>query len=238
MSEPLLSLREVKAGYGALEILHGISLDVARGSVTALIGANGAGKTTFMRAAAGLIPIRSGVIRHRGEDITNSPAHRRVERGVTLVPEGRMVFASLTVMQNLRLGAIAPHARAGTADRLAAVFERFPRLKERVAQRAGSLSGGEQQMLAIGRGLMAAPELLLLDEPSLGLAPVMVKQVFAAIRQLRAEGLTILLAEQNANLALEIADTGCVMENGRITMSATGPELANSETVRKSYLGI
>jgi ABC-type iron transport system FetAB ATPase subunit len=156
----LLSVRDLKAGYGKLEILHGVSLDVEEGSITALIGANGAGKTTLMRALAGLIPVRGGALVYRGEDLSASPAHARVERGVTLVPEGRMVFASLTVLQNLRLGAISKHARAGADRRLAEVCRRYPRLAERSSQRAGSLSGGEQQMLAIGRGLMAAPKSL------------------------------------------------------------------------------
>lgn len=234
----LLTIQDLKAGYGKLEILHGVSLEVAEGAVTALIGANGAGKTTLMRAIAGLIPVRSGALVYRGVDFARSPAHERVQRGVTLVPEGRMVFSSLSVLQNLRLGAIAPRARSGTEARLAGVFARFPRLLERQAQAAGSLSGGEQQMLAIGRGLMAAPSLLLLDEPSLGLAPIMVKRIFATIRELRLEGYSILLAEQNAHLALEIADHACVFESGVVTLKGSGAELASSEGVRKSYLGI
>jgi branched-chain amino acid transport system ATP-binding protein len=234
----LLSVRDLKAGYGKLEILHGVSLDVEEGSITALIGANGAGKTTLMRALAGLIPVRGGALVYRGEDLSASPAHARVERGVTLVPEGRMVFASLTVLQNLRLGAISKHARAGADRRLAEVCRRYPRLAERSSQRAGSLSGGEQQMLAIGRGLMAAPKLLLLDEPSLGLAPIMVKQIFATIRELRSEGYAVLLAEQNARLALELADQGCVIESGSVRLRGTGADLAASEEIRKSYLGL
>ena len=234
----MLSIQALKAGYGKLEILHGVSLDVAEGAVTALIGGNGAGKTTLMRAIAGLIPIRSGALLYRGEDIVRRPAHERVQRGLILVPEGRMVFSSLTVLQNLRLGAISPRARAGADERLAKVLQRYPRLLERNSQRAGSLSGGEQQMLAIGRGLMAAPALLLLDEPSLGLAPIMVKQIFATIRELRAEGYAILLAEQNAHLALEIADQACVIESGLVTHNGSGAELASSEAVRKSYLGL
>ena len=234
----LLCVRDLKAGYGKLEILHGVSIEVEEGSITALIGANGAGKTTLMRAIAGLIPIRSGALVYRGEDLTASPAHERVERGVTLVPEGRMVFASLTVWQNLRLGAISKHARDGADRRLAEVHRRYPRLAERSRQRAGSLSGGEQQMLAIGRGLMAAPKLLLLDEPSLGLAPIMVKQIFATIRELRSEGYAVLLAEQNARLALELADQGCVIESGSVRLHGTGADLTASEEVRKSYLGL
>jgi branched-chain amino acid transport system ATP-binding protein len=234
----LLSVRDLEAGYGKLQILHGVSLEVEEGSVTALIGANGAGKTTLMRAIAGLIPIRAGALTYAGEDLTSLSAHERVERGLTLVPEGRMVFASLTVAQNLRLGAISRRARKGAERRLTEVHRLYPRLAERSRQRAGSLSGGEQQMLAIGRGLMAAPKVLLLDEPSLGLAPIMVKQIFATLRELRAQGYAILLAEQNARLALELADQGCVIENGAVRLTGSGPDLAASEEVRRSYLGL
>ena len=234
----LLSIRDLRAGYGKLEILHGVSFTVEEGSITVLLGANGAGKTTLMRAIAGLIPVRDGVLSYCGEDLAPMPAHERVERGVTLSPEGRMVFASLSVLQNLRLGAISKRARAGAESRLADVLRRFPRLAERGGQSAGSLSGGEQQMLALGRALMAAPRLLLLDEPSLGLAPIMVKQIFAAIRELRSEGYSVLLAEQNAPLALEFADQGCVIENGALRLSGRGADLAASEELRKSYFGL
>jgi len=235
--DPLLQIKSLVAGYGQVEVLHGIDIDIAPRSITALIGANGAGKTTLMRALAGLSPARAGSVRFEGREITDSPAHARVDGGIVLVPEGRMVFTLLTVEQNLRLGGIAPRARVGIDARMETVFEKFPRLRERRRQLAGSMSGGEQQMLAIGRGLMARPQVILLDEPSLGLAPIMVKQLFATIDGLRRDGFTVLLAEQNSRRALEIADYAYVVKNGRIELAGSGAELSRSENVRRAFLG-
>jgi branched-chain amino acid transport system ATP-binding protein len=234
---PLLQIKGLVAGYGQVEVLHGIDVDIAPGSITALIGANGAGKTTLMRALAGLVPARAGSVRFVDREIVDTPTHARVEDGIVLVPEGRLVFTLLTVEQNLRLGGIARRAREGVDARMEEVFEKFPRLRERRRQLAGSMSGGEQQMLAIGRGLMARPRVILLDEPSLGLAPIMVKQLFATIDGLRRDGYTILLAEQNSRRALEIADHGYVVQNGRVALSGTGAELSQSEDVRRAFLG-
>lgn len=234
---PLIEVKDLVAGYGQVEVLHGISIDIARGSITALLGANGAGKTTLMRALAGLVPASAGSVRFAGQEIVATPTHARVEKGIVLVPEGRMVFTLLTVEQNLRLGGIARRAREGIDARLDEVFDKFPRLRERRRQLAGSMSGGEQQMLAIGRGLMARPEVILLDEPSLGLAPLMVKQLFATIESLRRDGYTILLAEQNSSRTLEIADYGYVVQNGRTRLAGTGEDLLRSEDVRRAFLG-
>jgi branched-chain amino acid transport system ATP-binding protein len=236
-AEPLLQIRGLTAGYGQVTILHGVDLAIGSGTITALIGANGAGKTTLMRTLAGLLPARAGSIRFAGREIVNLAAHHRVDSGIVLVPEGRMVFTLLTVEQNLRLGGIAPRARDGVDASMETVFGKFPRLRERRRQLAGSMSGGEQQMLAIGRGLMAKPQVILLDEPALGLAPIMVKQVFATIEGLRRDGYTVVLAEQNSRLALEIADYGYVFQNGRIQLSGTGAELSGSSEVRKAFLG-
>lgn len=235
--EPLMTVSGLSSGYGPVTILREIDITVAPGSVTALVGANGAGKTTLMKAIAGLLPAWAGTIRFDGQDITKVPTHQRVEQGIVLVPEGRMVFTLLSVEQNLRLGAIAPRARDGIGERLEAMFRRFPRLEERRRQLAGSMSGGEQQMLAIGRGLMAKPRIVLLDEPTLGLAPIMVKQVFAVIEELRKDGYTVLLSEQNSRLALEAADHGYIIENGRVQLSGPGRELIDMPDVRRLYLG-
>jgi len=238
MSAPLLAARGLVAGYGPLTILHGIDLEVAAGSVTALVGANGAGKTTIMRVLAGLLPLRGGSLRLHGGEVGGQDAHERVEAGVALVPEGRLVFPNLSVAQNLRLGAIAPRARAGAAERLQQVYRRFPRLLERRGQAAATLSGGEQQMLAIGRGLMMKPDLLLLDEPTLGLAPIMVRELFRIVRELREDGYTLLLAEQNVHLALEVADQAYVIENGRIAATGAGAALAETPEGRRAFLGL
>ncbi|WP_205826886.1 ABC transporter ATP-binding protein [Mesorhizobium zhangyense] len=233
----MLAVKGLSSGYGPVTILREIDIEAAPGSVTALVGANGAGKTTLMKTIAGLIPAWTGEIRFDGQDITRAATHHRVDQGIVLVPEGRMVFALLSVEQNLRLGAIAPRARKNVSERLEDTFRRFPRLHERKGQLAGSMSGGEQQMLAIGRGLMAKPRIILLDEPTLGLAPIMVKQVFAVIEDLRKDGYTILLSEQNSRLALEIADYGYILENGRVQLSGPGPELVDMPDVRRLYLG-
>jgi branched-chain amino acid transport system ATP-binding protein len=237
VANPLLQVRGLVAGYGQVEVLHGIDIDIAPGSITTLIGANGAGKTTLMRALAGLVTARAGSVRFGGDEIVNVPTHARVEDGIVLVPEGRLVFTLLTVEQNLRLGGIAPRARSGIDARMESVFERFPRLRERRHQLAGSMSGGEQQMLAIGRGLMARPQVILLDEPSLGLAPIMVKQLFATIDDLRRDGYTVLLSEQNSRRALEVADYAYVVQNGRIQLAGTAAELSSSAEVRRAFLG-
>jgi branched-chain amino acid transport system ATP-binding protein len=236
-ANPLVQIRGLIAGYGQVEVLHGIDIDIALGSITALIGGNGAGKTTLMRALAGLLPARAGSVRFDGREIADLPTHARVEDGIVLVPEGRMVFTLLTVEQNLRLGGIAHRARRGIDARIETVFEKFPRLRERRRQLAGTMSGGEQQMLAIGRGLMARPQLILLDEPSLGLAPIMVKHLFATIDGLRRDGYTMLLAEQNTRRALEIADYAYVVQNGRVELAGTGADLSQSAEVRKAFFG-
>jgi len=232
-----LEVLGLNAGYGNVPIIHDLSMTVREASVTTLIGGNGAGKTTLMRVLSGLIDATSGVVRFQGRDITRSPPHDRVNSGLILIPEGRLVFPKMTVAQNLRLGAITHRARASHAAMVKDVYARFPRLKERSTQLAGTMSGGEQQMLALGRGLMGKPRLLLMDEPTLGLAPIMVKQVFQAIEELRRDGFTILLAEQNARRALELADDAYVIENGRIKLSGHSADLMKSDDVRRIYLG-
>ncbi len=234
----LLELRGIESGYGKMRVLHGVDLGVARGSVTALVGANGAGKTTLMRTVAGLLPVVSGTLRLDGRDIGRDSASARVEAGISLVPEGRMLFPALSVRENLRLGAISPRARAGATERLESMYELFPRLRERHRQSAASLSGGEQQMLALARGLMARPDLLLLDEPTLGLAPILSRQIFAIIERLRQDGVTLLIAEQNVQRALELADAAYVVENGRVTSSGRGAQMLGDPRVRSAYLGL
>jgi branched-chain amino acid transport system ATP-binding protein len=226
------------AGYGDVRVVHGVSLEVARGSITALVGANGAGKTTLLLTLAGVVPIAAGAIRYDGHDVTRWMSHRRVDAGLVLVPEGRWVFPSLSVESNLRLGAIAPHARATWRTRLEEMYEMFPRLRERRRQAAGLLSGGEQQMLAIARGLMARPKLLLLDEPTLGLAPIMAKQVFETIETLNRGGLSILIAEQDVCHTLEICDHAYVVENGRIVIAGSGAGLIADPRVKEAYFGL
>ncbi len=234
----LLDIRGLSAGYGPVVILRDISLGVAPGSITALVGPNGAGKTTLMKTILGLIRANSGAIVYDGADISQSPSHSRVDGGIALVPEGRMVFAALTVEQNLRLGAVVPRAHGDALERLEEIYRQFPRLKERRRQLAGSMSGGEQQMLAIGRSLMAKPRLILLDEPTLGLAPIMVGKVFEIISQLRADGYTVLLSEQNSKLALETADHGYIIENGIVTLSGPARELVDDPEVKRRYFGM
>ena len=235
---PLLQATGVSAGYGPVAVLHDVALSVAEGSITAVIGSNGAGKTTLMRVLAGLLAPGAGRLGLAGEDITRLPTSERVARGLVLVPEGRLVFPDLTVEETLRIGAYARHARPGAAERAASMFHLFPRLAERRATRAGSLSGGEQQMLALARGLMAVPRLLLLDEPSLGLAPALAERVFAAIRTIRERGTTILLVEQDVQSTLALADHAYVLENGAITGEGSGASLLESPLVRESYLGL
>jgi branched-chain amino acid transport system ATP-binding protein len=238
VTPPLLDLRDVTGGYGDVRIIHGVSLAVSASSVTALIGGNGAGKTTLMLMLAGLIEVEAGTLWFSGTDMTRWASHRRVNAGIVLVPEGRWVFPNLSVENNLRLGAITPRARAIWRERLHDVYALFPLLLERRRQPAGLLSGGEQQMLAIGRGLMARPKLLLLDEPTLGLAPIMAAHIFATIRRLNRDGLSIFIAEQDVRHALDAADTAYLVENGRVTMAGSGPELASDPRVREAYLGL
>ena len=234
----LLELHGVTGGYADIRILHGITLSVERGTITALVGPNGAGKTTLMRTVAGLLPVADGTLRFAGLDATAQPAAARVNQGIVLVPEGRLVFATFSVEENLRLGAISPRAREGASERLREMYELFPHLRERSRQSAGSLSGGEQQMLAIARGLMSRPDLILLDEPTLGLAPAMVRLVFDTLIRLRESGLTTLLAEQDVKRALEISETAYVIENGRVTGAGRGRELLADPRLQAAYFGM
>ena len=233
----LLSLEGLRAGYGAVEVLRGVDLHIAPGELVALLGSNGAGKTTLNSVISGLVPAWAGRVLFDGQDLTCSHYRRVVQAGLIQVPEGRKVFPNLSVLENLELGAFT-RARARRAENLVRVFDTFPRLRERQAQLAGTMSGGEQQMLAIGRGLMAEPKLLILDEPSLGLSPLLVEELFALIAQLRADGLAVLLVEQNVGQSLEIADRAYVMENGSIRFSGTSAELLASDTLRQAYLGV
>ncbi len=233
----LLEIRGLKVAYGGIEAVRGIDLEVAEGELVALIGANGAGKTTTLKAIAGMLRPTAGTLRYDGEEVTGLPSHRLIRRGIALVPEGRGVFARLTVEENLAMGAYIRDDRAAVRTDAERVFDLFPRLRERRAQVAGTLSGGEQQMLAIGRAMMSRPRLLLLDEPSMGLAPLMVQRIFEVVRSIAAQGVTILLVEQNALLALEAAARGYVMESGALTLQDTGAALLASPQVRQAYLG-
>jgi branched-chain amino acid transport system ATP-binding protein len=236
--KPLLEVKNLVVNYGVITALQGVSLAVKQGDIVTLIGANGAGKTTTLRAISGLLKARSGKLHYDGRDITNHPAHELVKLGLAHVPEGRMVFANLTVFENLRMGAYLVKDKAVIANELDYVYGLFPRLKEREKQIAGTLSGGEQQMLAIGRALMSKPKCLMLDEPSLGIAPILVRTIFEKIVEVNRElGLTILLVEQNANLALEISHRGYVLETGRIILADTAAALRDNAQVRECYLG-
>jgi len=232
-----LDVQGLEVAYGRTAAVRGISIAVPDGAVVCLIGANGAGKTTTMRAISGLVRPRAGTIRFDGQEIAGRPAHRIAAAGLRQVPEGRQCFAELTVAENLQLGAYLVPARAEIARRQDGVLARFPRLRERLGQLAGSMSGGEQQMLAIGRALMGAPRLLLLDEPSMGLAPLFVEEIFAIIAALKADGTTILLVEQNASAALDVADHAYVLETGRIVLSGPAAQVANDPAVVAAYLG-
>lgn len=234
----MLEIRDLIVNYGSITALHGVSIRVEQGSIVTLVGANGAGKSTTLRAISGIQKVRAGSVHFAGEEITNRPPHQVVARGLAHVPEGRMVFANLTVMENLRMGAYLRRDLANLPKDLEYVFEIFPRLKEREKQTAGTLSGGEQQMLAIGRALMSKPKCLMLDEPSLGIAPILVQTIFSKIVEINRElGLTILLVEQNANLALEISHRGYVLETGRILLEDESSALRANEKVRAAYLG-
>ena len=234
--EVVLQLRDVQTYYGRIQALHGVSLEVNRGEIVTLIGANGAGKTTILKTVSGLLHPRKGTVHFEGKDISQTPAHTLVRAGIGHAPEGRRIFSRLSVLENLQMGAFTRSA-AEARDDMARVFDLFPRLKERTSQRGGSLSGGEQQMLAIGRALMARPRVLLLDEPSLGLSPILVQQIFSIIVEINAAGTTILLVEQNALQALNIAHRGYVLQTGRVIMADSAANLAANEDVRRSYLG-
>ena len=234
----MLELKTVGAGYGAFQALFDISLDVQLGEAVAVIGPNGAGKTTLMRVISGLIRPQKGAIAFEGADLALTPAHRIVELGIAHVPENRRLFARMTVEDNLRMGAFMPAARAKFRQRLEFVFDLFPRLRERRNQFAGTMSGGEQQMCAIGRALMSEPKLLLLDEPSAGLAPVIVQQVFELVRRIRAGGLTVLIVEQNVQQVLKVVDRAYLLEAGSIRAAGTAAELLDSKSIREAYLGV
>lgn len=233
----MLEVKNLEVYYGVICALKGISFEVNEGEIVTLIGANGAGKTTTMQSVVGLIPSRSGAVTFDGNDITHTPCHKIVHLGMTQVPEGRRIFQELTVYENLMMGAYSIKDSSGFKNDLDAVYTRFPRLSERKNQIAGTLSGGEQQMLAMGRALMSHPKLLMLDEPSMGLSPLLVDQVFEIIKDINKDGTTILLVEQNAGKSLAISDRAYVLENGSIVLSGTGAELAASEMVQKAYLG-
>ena len=233
----MLEMKDVNVFYGNIHAIQDINLTVNRGEVVTLIGANGAGKSTTLRTISGLLKPKSGEIFFEGQPIGGRPAQDIVKAGISQVPEGRRIFANMTVLENLELGAYTRTDKDGIAADMEIVFGRFPRLKERLQQEAGTLSGGEQQMLAMGRALMSRPRLLLLDEPSMGLAPILIKEIFSIISDINATGTTILLVEQNANMALKVAHRAYVLETGRITMSGDADELASSDAVRKAYLG-
>ena len=235
MSDTILSIKDLKVNYGGIEAVKGISFDVPKGHIVTLIGANGAGKSSTLRAIAGLVKPKSGVIEFEGDNIAGKDTTAIVSRGITLVPEGRRIFPDLTVYENLRVGAYM--RKDDITPDINWVYELFPRLKERSWQAGGTLSGGEQQMLAVGRALMSRPKLMMMDEPSLGLAPLIVRDIFSIIKEINKRGVTILLIEQNANMALSTADTGYVLETGRITMTGPGKELLVNEAVKAAYLG-
>ncbi len=233
----MLEVRDLVVSYGGIEALKGISFDVEEGSIVTLIGANGAGKSTTLRSITGIVPIQSGSITFCGEDITRMDTQKIVSKGIALVPEGRRVFANLTVLENLKIGAYLRNDKADIQKDIDYIYSLFPRLKERNWQLAGTLSGGEQQMLAVGRAMMTRPKLIMMDEPSLGLAPLVVRDIFSIIKTLKETGITVLLIEQNANAALNAADIGYVMETGNITLTGTGAELLASKDVQEAYLG-
>ena len=235
--EPLLSLTRLEVAYGGIQAVKGIDLHVGQGELVCLIGANGAGKTTTLKGICGLLPVKAGKIRYAGADVTGKPAFQLVKRGLAMVPEGRGVFGALTIEENLAMGAYIRNDAAGIKADIERVYHLFPRLKERRRQTAGTLSGGEQQMLAMGRAMLSRPKLLLLDEPSMGLAPLMVQKVFETIVTISGEGVTILLIEQNAKLALEVSRRGYVMESGEITIAGDSASLLHDPKVRAAYLG-
>ena len=236
-TSPLLRVHDLKIAYGGIQAVKGIGFELHAGETVCLIGANGAGKTTTLNAIAGVLPLAGGDILYAGDRMNTVPAHKRLRKGIALVPEGRGIFTRLTVEENLRMGAYTRNDKAGIEADLERVYTMLPRVKERLHQVAGTLSGGEQQMVAIGRALLSRPKLLLLDEPSMGLAPLVVEKIFEVVQSVAREGVTILLVEQNANLALEFAQRGYVMESGKITLTGTGEELLADPKVREAYLG-
>ena len=233
----MLEIKDLHVSYGGIQALRGVSLTVPEGKIVTLIGANGAGKSTLMRTISGLVKAQSGSILWNGQEVLGRPIDQIVASGIAMSPEGRRVFADLTVVENLKIGAYLRRDKAETEQDLEWVYSLFPRLKERSWQSAGTLSGGEQQMLAVGRALMSRPKLMMLDEPSLGLAPLVVQDIFKIIQEINRQGVTVLLIEQNANMALKIADLAYVLETGNITMSGTGAELLADERVKEAYLG-
>ncbi|XME03052.1 ABC transporter ATP-binding protein [Lachnospiraceae bacterium C1.1] len=233
----LVEVENLNVHYGVIQALKDVSFRVEKGEVVALIGANGAGKTTTLHTLTGLIEASSGVIKYKGEDITKIPGHKIVAKGMAHVPEGRRVFANMSVYQNLKLGAYTRTDSKEIADSIASVYDRFPRLKERRNQMAGTLSGGEQQMLAMGRALMSRPEIILMDEPSMGLSPILVNEIFDIINSVHESGTTVLLVEQNAKKALSIADRAYVLETGKVVLEGKASELLNNEDIKKAYLG-
>ena len=237
MSERLLEVKDLEVYYGMINALKGISFHVDRGEIVSLIGANGAGKTTTLHTITGLLRPRSGSVLYKGEELTHVPAHKIVSMGMVHVPEGRRIFQGLTVQENLMMGAYSQKDKAKIAENMELVFKQFPRLKERSRQLAGTLSGGEQQMLAMGRALLADPELIVLDEPSMGLSPLLVSEIFDIVKSFREAGKTVLLVEQNAKKAMAISDRVYVLETGSITMSGAAADLINDESIKKAYLG-
>ena len=237
MKQPMLELKDVSVAYGPTKVLHAVSLHVSEGEIVTLIGSNGAGKTTLLKSLYSAPAPHSGQILFASQDITGIPTHQVAKRGMSLVPEGRRIFPAMTVLENLRMGLVACVDQSHEEPALKKIYELFPRLHERGEQRAGTLSGGEQQMLAIGRSMMAKPKLLLLDEPSLGLAPIIVKAIFSTLKQIAAAGTTIFIVEQNANQALKLADRAYVLSNGVISLTGSGDELLSNDEVRKAYLG-
>ena len=233
----MLEIKDIEVFYGMIQAIKGVSFEVNEGEVIALIGANGAGKTTILHSITGLTAPKKGQILFEGQDITSTPAHKIVSMGMAHVPEGRRVFAQLTVLENLKMGAFTRKDKEEVEESLIRVYKRFPRLEERKTQMAGTLSGGEQQMLAVGRALMSHPRILLLDEPSMGLSPLLVKEIFTTIEEVNREGVTILLVEQNAKMALSIASRAYVLETGNVVMEGEGKAMLRDDNVRKAYLG-
>lgn len=234
----MLNIKNIDVFYGDVQVLQNVSLEIKQGEIISLVGSNAAGKSTTINAVSGINPCRRGSIEYKGQVISGMAPNKIVDLGVVQIPEGRKLFPEMTVLENLELGAYTPHARKKRKDTLEMVFGMLPKLKERERQLAGSLSGGEQQMCAIGRGLMAKPELLMLDEPSLGLSPVMVQTVFKIVEDIKKQGITVLLVEQNVKHSLKVSDRGYVLETGRVVMEGTGTELLNDEYLKKAYLGI
>ena len=233
----MLKINDLRVSYGGITALRGIDLEVPDGKIVTLIGANGAGKSTTLRTVSGLVKAESGSITYQDQELIGKPINKILEVGIALVPEGRRVFADLTVLENLKIGAYLRHDKSEIEKDIKWIYELFPRLEERNWQLAGTLSGGEQQMLAVGRGLMSRPKVMMLDEPSLGLAPLVVQDIFSIIQEINRQGVTILLVEQNANMALKIADWAYVLETGRITRSGTGAELLADDSIKEAYLG-